>query len=133
MVRLMVLMALFWSTDWMCMVTIWLESMSRKSFNKLVAQVGSRDIQKADRSEDAAHLKGAAVLKGQAQWGQWHPSRTDHWHKVFPVEVELVGSIHVQHPVHQLQPLRTVQRLCQNAQPVKVVHQVVLDVVEPGL
>ena len=28
----MVLMALFWSTDWMCMVTIWLESMSRKSF-----------------------------------------------------------------------------------------------------
>ena len=32
MVRLTVLMALFWSTDWMCMVTIWLESMSRKSF-----------------------------------------------------------------------------------------------------
>ena len=31
-VCLMVLMALFWSTDWMCMVTIWLESMSRKSF-----------------------------------------------------------------------------------------------------
>ena len=24
--------ALFWSTDWMCMVTIWLESISRKSF-----------------------------------------------------------------------------------------------------
>ena len=31
-VRFTVLMALFWSTDWMCMVTIWLESMSRKSF-----------------------------------------------------------------------------------------------------
>ena len=30
---LMVLMALFWSTDWMCMVTIWDESMSRKSFS----------------------------------------------------------------------------------------------------
>ena len=33
MVRLTVLMALFWSTDWMCMVTIWLESISRKSFS----------------------------------------------------------------------------------------------------
>ena len=32
MVRLTVLMALFWSTDWMCMVTIWDESISRKSF-----------------------------------------------------------------------------------------------------
>ena len=32
MVRLTVLMARFWSTDWMCMVTIWDESMSRKSF-----------------------------------------------------------------------------------------------------
>ena len=31
MVRLMVLMAAVWSTDWMCMVTIWLDSISRKS------------------------------------------------------------------------------------------------------
>ena len=32
MVRLTVLMARFWSTDWMCMVTICEESISRKSF-----------------------------------------------------------------------------------------------------
>ena len=32
-VRLMVLMALFWSTDWMCIVTISLDSISRKSFS----------------------------------------------------------------------------------------------------
>ena len=46
--------------------------------------------------------------------------------------MELVGTVHVQHPVHQPQTLRTVQRLCQNAQSVEIVHQVVLDVLQPG-
>ena len=103
----------------------------QKILQQLVAQVRSRDIQKADRSEDAAHLKGAAVLKRQRSGGNGILYGQTTGHKVFPVEVELVGSIHVQHPVHQPQTLRTVQRLCQNAQPVKVVHQVVLDVLQP--
>jgi len=34
--------------------------------------------------------------------------------------------------MHQPQTLRTVQRFCQNAKPVEVVHQVVLDVLQPG-
>ena len=33
MVRFTVLMALFWSTEWMCMVTIWLDSIPKKSFS----------------------------------------------------------------------------------------------------
>lgn len=104
----------------------------QKVLQKLVAQIRSRDIQKADRPEDAAHLKGPAVLKRQRSGcnGILYGQTTGH--KVFPVEVELVGTVHVQHPVHQPQTLRTVQRLCQNAQPVKVVHQVVLDVLQPG-
>ena len=104
----------------------------QKILQQLVAQVRSRDIQKADRPEDAAHLKGTAVLKRQRSGGDSILYGQTTGHKVFPVEVELVGSIHVQHPVHQPQTLRTVQRLCQNAQPVKVVHQVVLDVLQPG-
>ena len=100
----------------------------QKILQELVAEVGCRDGQEADRPEDAAHLKGPAVLKRQRSGcnGILYGQTTGH--KVFPVEVELVGTVHVQHPVHQPQTLRTVQRLCQNAQPVKVVHQVVLDV-----
>ena len=100
----------------------------KEILQKLIAQVRSRNIQEADRPEDAAHLKGTAVLKRQRSGGNGILYGQTTGHKVFPVEVELVGSIHVQHPVHQPQTLRTVQRLCQNAQPVKVVHQVVLDV-----
>ena len=37
----------------------------QKVLQKLVAQIRSRDIQKIDRPEDAAHLKGTAVLKRQ--------------------------------------------------------------------
>ena len=88
----------------------------QKILQQLVAQVRSRDIQKADRSEEnAAHLKGTAVLKCQCCRGNGILYGQTAGHKVFPVEVELVGSIHVQHPMHQPQALRTVQRLCQNA------------------
>ena len=41
MVCLMVLMASVWSTDWMCIVTIWLESMSRKSFKSWSERSGA--------------------------------------------------------------------------------------------
>ena len=47
--------------------------------------------------------------------------------------MKLAGTIHVQHPVHQPQTLRTVQRLRQNAEPMEVVHQVILDVFQTGL
>ena len=104
----------------------------QKILQKLVAQVRSRNIQKADRPEDAAHLKGTAVLKRQRSGGDGILYGQTAGHKVFPVEVELVGSIHVQHPVHQPQALRTVQRLSQNAKSVEIVHQVVLDVLQPG-
>ena len=104
----------------------------QKILQQLVTQVRSRDIQEADRPEDAAHLKGAAVLKRQRRRCNGILYGQTAGHKVFPVEVELVGSIHVQHLMHQPQTLRTVQRLCQNAKPVEVVHQVVLDVLQPG-
>ena len=87
----------------------------KEILQKLVAQVRSRNIQEADRPEDAAHLKGTAVLKRQRSGGNGILYGQTTGHKVFPVEVELVGSIHVQHPMHQPQTLRTVQRLCQNA------------------
>ena len=87
----------------------------QKILQQLVTQVRSRDIQEADRPENAAHLKGTAVLKCQCCRGNGILYGQTAGHKVFPVEVELVGSIHVQHPMHQPQALRTVQRLCQNA------------------
>ena len=76
MVRLTVLMALFWSTDWMCMVTIWLESISRKSFRSWSTEVRGRDGQEAHGPIQPAHLEAAAVFKGKHRGGQWRPSPT---------------------------------------------------------
>ena len=105
----------------------------QKVLQKLVADVGCRDAQKAGGAEDTAHLEGAAVLerKGGGRNGILHGKSA--FHKVFPVKVELAGTVHVEHIVHELQPLGTVQGLCLYPQPVKVIQQVVLDVVEPGL
>ena len=103
----------------------------QKILQKLVAQVRSRNIQETDRPEDTAHLKGTVVLKCQCSRGNGILYGQTAGHKVFPVEMELVGSIHVQHPMHQPQTLRTVQRFRQNAKPVEVVHQVILDVLQP--
>ena len=47
--------------------------------------------------------------------------------------MKLGCAVHVEHIVHELQPLGTVQGLCLHTQPVEVVQQVILDVVEPGL
>jgi len=47
--------------------------------------------------------------------------------------MKLAGTVHVEHIVHEFQPLDTIQGLCLHTQPVKVVQQIVLDVVEPGL
>ena len=47
--------------------------------------------------------------------------------------MKFVGTVHVEHIVHEFQPLDTVQGLCLHPQSVKVVEQIVLDVVKPGL
>ena len=47
--------------------------------------------------------------------------------------MKLAGTVHVEHIVHEFQPLDTVQGLCLHPQPVEVIQQVILDVVEPGL
>ena len=94
----------------------------QKILQKLVADVGRRDAQKADGAEDTAHLEGAAVLerKGGGCNGILHGKPA--FHKVFPVKVKLAGTVHVEHIVHELQPLGTVQGLCLHSKPVEVVQ-----------
>jgi len=47
--------------------------------------------------------------------------------------MKFAGTVHVEHIVHEFQPLDTVQRLCLHTQPVEVVQQIVLNVVQTGL
>jgi len=47
--------------------------------------------------------------------------------------VKLAGTVHVEHIVHEFQPLDTIQGFCLHPQPVEVVQQIVLNVVQPGL
>ena len=102
-------------------------------FQQLVADVGCRDAQKACGAKDATHLKGAAVLEGKGGRRNGILHRKAAFRKVFPVKVKLAGTVHVEHIVHEFQPLDTIQGLCLHTQPVEVVQQVILDVVEPGL
>ena len=55
------------------------------------------------------------------------------FYEVFPVKVKLAGTVHVEHIVHKFQPLDTIQGLCLHTQPMEIVQQVILNVVEPGL
>ena len=104
----------------------------QKVLQQLVADVGCRDAQKAGSAKDAAHLEGAAVLEGKGGRRNGILYRKAAFHKVFPVKVKFGCAVHVEHIVHELQPLGTVQGLCLHPQPVEVVQQVILDVVEPG-
>ena len=92
-----------------------------------------RDAQKAGSAKDAAHLEGAAVLEGKGGGCNGILHGKPAFHKVFPVKMKFAGTIHVEHIVHEFQPLDTVQGLCLHPQSVKVVEQIVLNVVKPGL
>ena len=105
----------------------------QKILQKLVADVGCRDAQKAGGAKNAAHLEGAAVFEGKGGGCNGILHRKAAFHKVFPVKVKLGCAVHVEHIVHEFQPLDTVQGLCLHPQSVEVVQQIVLDVVEPGL
>ena len=54
------------------------------------------------------------------------------FYKVLPVKVKLAGTVHVEHIVHEFRPLGTIQGFACTPQPVEVVEQIVLDVIEPG-
>jgi len=105
----------------------------QKILQKLVADVGCRDAQKAGGAKNAAHLEGAAVFEGKGGGRNGILHRKAAFHEVLPVKVELGCAVHVEHIVHEFQPLDTVQRLCLHTQPVEVVQQIVLDVVQTGL
>ena len=105
----------------------------QKVLQKLVADVGCRDAQKAGGAKDTAHLEGAAVLEGKGGGCNGILRRKPTFYEVFPVEMKLAGTVHVEHIVHEFQPLGTVQGLCLHPQPVEVVQQIVLDVVQTGL
>lgn len=105
----------------------------QKVLQKLVADVGCRDAQKAGSAKDAAHLERPGVFEGKGGGCNGILHGQPAFHEVLPVKVELGCAVYVEHIVHEFQPPDTIQGLCLHTQPVKVVQQIVLDVVEPGL
>lgn len=80
----------------------------QKILQKLVADVGCRDAQETGGAKNAAHLEGAAVLKRKGSWRNGILHRKAAFHEVFPVKVKLGCTVHVEHIVHEFQPLDTV-------------------------
>ena len=84
----------------------------QKILQKLVADVGCRDAQETGSAKDAAHLEGAAVLEGKGGRRNGILYGKAAFHKVFPVKMKLGCAVHVEHIVHEFQPLGTIQGLC---------------------
>jgi hypothetical protein len=102
-------------------------------FQQLVADVGCRDAQKTGGAVDAAHLERPGIFEGKGGGRNGILHGKPAFHKVFPVKMKFAGTVHIEHIVHEFQPLDTVQGLCLHTQPMKIIQQVILDVVEPGL
>ena len=92
-----------------------------------------RDAQKTGGAKDAAHLERPGIFEGKGGGCNGILHRKAAFHKVFPVKVKFGCAVHVEHIVHEFQPLDTVQGLCLHTQPMEVVQQIVLDVVQTGL
>ena len=80
----------------------------QKILQKLVADVGCRDAQKTGGAKDAAHLERPGIFEGKGGGCNGILHRKAAFHKVFPVKTELGRTVHVEHIVHQLEPLGTV-------------------------
>ena len=104
----------------------------QKVLQQLVAQVGCRNGQIAYRPENAAHLKGAAVLKSECCRRNGILHRQPTGSQFLPVKIEFRFTIQIENAMHELQPLPAVQRLCLHAQTMEVIEQVILDVVQTG-
>ncbi|CAN4071376.1 hypothetical protein HHFLNI_HHFLNI_04890, partial [Dysosmobacter welbionis] len=57
------------------------------------------------RTEDTAHLEGAVGLKGKRRRSNEVLYGQPGFHKILPIEEELIIITHVEHRVHQMQPL----------------------------
>ena len=101
---------------------------------ELVRKVRRRDLKIAHRAEDASHLEGAAAGEGEGRRGDKVFYGKAGFHQPLPVKAELVLQIsHVEHVVHELKALISVQDLGPYTHLLEVVQKIVLDVLQPGL
>ena len=98
-----------------------------------VVQISGEDGEEADFSLLAAHAEGVLGPEVKARRGNeilgGKPGRS----QPLPVELERCLRVHVEHVMHQLQPLPSVQRRGSNAQTLEVVQQINLNALQPGL
>ena len=102
-------------------------------FQQLVAEIGRRDGKETHGTVQRSHLERFAAREGKAAGGDKILHRQPGGGQPFPVKIELVVVAHVEHGVHQVQPLLAVQCPGHNAQTAEVVEQVGLHVFQPGL
>ncbi len=131
--RFTVLMALTWSMDWMCMVTMRLDSMSRKSASIRSFSSGARICRNDYRAYLTPHAKlipafelkragSDEILDGEAGGSQ-----------PVPRKAERLRRVHMENVVQQPQTVRTVQGSGCHAEMFEVVENVDLDTLQPGL
>ena len=98
-----------------------------------VADIRRRDGQKGQRPVHTAHLEGAPPGKGEGGGGDEVLHRKPRFHQPLPLKLEGRLIAHVEHGVHQAQALLAIQHCGGDADPLEVVEQIRLHMVQPGL
>ena len=106
----------------------------QKILQELVGQIRCRYLKIAHGTVQGSHLEGTAAGEGKGRWSNEILHRKPGTDKPFPVEAELIIRIaHVEHVVHELEPVVAVQDLRPDAQLFEVVQEIVLHMLQPGL
>ena len=98
-----------------------------------VIEVRSQDGEKADCRLLLSHAKAALFAEIKAGRRNEVLGRQAGGRQPLPVKNEGCLSIHMEHIVHELQPLMPVKRGCRDAQPLEVVQQINLDALQTRL
>ena len=98
-----------------------------------VTDVRGIDGQEAHCAINVTHLESAAVLEIQAAGGNEILHRKAGRRKPAPVKVEFRIAAQMKLRVHQLQPLRAVQRMGLHTEALEIIEQVRLDMHKPWL
>lgn len=98
-----------------------------------IADIGSIDGKKAHGTVNVTHLEASAVLEIQAAGCNKILHRKSCRCQPAPVKVKFRIAAKMKLRMHELQPLRAVQRMRLHAQALKVIEQICLDVHKPWL
>ena len=92
-----------------------------------VAEIGCSNRQKGHGAIQTAHLKSAVSFERKGGRGNEVLYGKPGFHQPLPVKEKLIVVPHVEHSVHQAQPLFTIHRSCNDTQATEIIEKVIFN------